>query len=288
LHLNSQLPTLNLETKEEILNPTNPSILPAISGGLNPEKDAAKGKKRGAVKLETLKVPRASELVADKLRALIIEGKVEAGSNLPPEKELVVQLGVSRATLREALRMLETEGLISTKTGPKGGILVKKPGTANLTRSLDLLLQLESTPFSHLLEARRLLEPVCANIAAERITAEEIENLRANLELMRQNVDDMEAYLAYQLKFHLAIFAAAHNDVMRLYTTSVGELITTQTAKIGLTEKQRLVGIKAAEGILAALVSRNGSLAARRAETHLKAFDAILLGRSVDKGKSVR
>jgi hypothetical protein len=55
-----------------------------------------------------------------------------------------------------------------------------------------------------------------------------------------------------------------------------------------LAEKQRLVGIKAAEGILAALVSRNGSLAARRAETHLKAFDAILLGRSVDKGKSVR
>lgn len=264
------------------MNPINPSILPTLP--VSPEKETAK--KRGAVKLETLKVPRASELVAEKLRNLIIEGKVETGSYFPPEKELVIQLGVSRATLREALRMLETEGLISTKTGPKGGIVVQRPGTASLTRSLDLLLQLESTPFSHLLEARRLLEPVCANLAAERITAEEIEHLRTSLELMRQNVEDMQAYLKYQLQFHLAIFAAAHNDVLRLYTTSIGELITAQTAKSGLSEKQRLIGIKAAEGILAALVARNGNLAARRAETHLKAFDAILLGRNADKHKS--
>jgi GntR family transcriptional regulator, transcriptional repressor for pyruvate dehydrogenase complex len=262
------------------LNPTNQSLLPALPSNLKAEKETGKSRKKIAVKLETLKVPRASELVAEKLRNLIIEGKVVEGTTFPSEKELVLQLGVSRATLREALRMLETEGLISTKTGPKGGISVRRPGTANLTRSLDLLLQLESTPFSHLLEARRMLEPLCANFAAERITTGEIEQLRASLELMRQSVDDLELYLKYQLQFHLAIFAAAHNDVLRLYTTSIGELITSQTAKIGLTEKQRLIGVKAGEGILAALVAHNGALASRRAEAHLKAFDAVLLGRS--------
>lgn len=264
------------------MKPLNESILPNfVKLDALEIKAVSKGGKVGAIQLETLKVPRASELVADRLRNLIIEGTVGQGTTLPSEKELVRQLGVSRATLREALRMLETEGLISTKTGPKGGIRVQRPGAANLTRSLDLLLQLEATPFSDILEARRVLEPMCAALAAERITDQELDQLRTHLELMRQSIDDIAAYLKYQLQFHLDIFAAAHNDVLRLYTTSVGELITTQAAKVGLTEKQRLIGIKAAEGILAALVAHNGLQASKRAEAHLIAFDAIMLGQSL-------
>lgn len=134
--------------------------------------------------LDTLKVPRASELVADRLRSLIVDGVAQQGSTLPPEKDLVVQLGVSRATLREALRILEAEGLIVTKTGPRGGIMVQRPGSANLTRSLSLLLQLEETPFAVILEARRLLEPLCANLGATRITPEELNELEESLQRM--------------------------------------------------------------------------------------------------------
>jgi DNA-binding FadR family transcriptional regulator len=204
-------------------------------------------------------------------------GEVAIGAMLPSEKELVSQLGVSRATLREALRMLETEGLIATKPGPKGGIVVRRPGSANLTRSLSLLLQLEETPFEETLEARRLLEPMCANLAAQRASAEEVAQLQQHIEIMRQNIGNVDNYVAAQLDFHLGVIAAAHNAVLRLYTISVGEIISSQTTSVGLTQDEQLLGVKAAESILSAIVSKNGSLAARRTESHLRSFEVILL-----------
>lgn len=239
------------------------------------------------MKLDTLKVPRASELVADRLRSLIVGGVVQEGATLPSEKELVSQLGVSRATLREALRILEAEGLILTKTGPKGGIVVQRPGAANLTRSLSLLLQLEETPFSILLEARRLLEPLCANLGAERATSEELAQLEAILQQMRLHLDDTNAYVRQQLAFHLGVIACAHNDVLRLYTTSIGELISVRTTQVGLSVEDREIGIKAAEGILGALKARNGTLAARRVELHLQAFEPLIKNEN-EKERSAR
>ncbi len=228
------------------------------------------------MRLSTLKVPRASELVADKLRSLIVDGVVQAGAMLPPEKNLVTQLGVSRATLREALRILEAEGLILTKTGPRGGITVQRPGSANLTRSLSLLLQLQETPFSTILEARRLLEPMCANLGAERATQAELEQLERMLQQMREQLNDTNAYVREQLAFHMGVIACAHNDVLRLYTLSVGELISARTTQVGLSLEEREIGLRAAEQILDALRKRNGSLAARRVELHLLAVEAIL------------
>lgn len=238
--------------------------------------DGSKYKGKQAVLLDTLHVPRASELVAEKLRSLIVMGEVPAGASLPPEKELVKQLGVSRATLREALRLLQADGLIATKQGPKGGIIVQKPGSAHLTRSLSLLLQLEDTPFQMLLEARCLLEPLCAKLAAERATGEEVAQLQALASKVKENVGDLEAYVQAQLDFHLAVIAYAHNDVLRLYTVSVGELISAQTANVGLSERQQLAGVKATEAIVNAIVNKNSTLAARLTETHLRRFEAIL------------
>lgn len=228
------------------------------------------------VRLGILKVPRASELVAERLRSLILAGTIAEGQNLPPEKELVLQLGVSRATLREALRMVESEGLITTKTGPKGGATVQRPGGANLTRSLALLLQLEETPFHVLLEARRLLQPICADLASQRITPQELQELENWLGVMRENLEDIPTYLQGQVSFHIGIISAAHNDVLRLYTTSVGELISAQTARVGLSLPARKTGLKAAESILEAIKEGNGTLAARRVEAHLRAFEAVL------------
>ncbi len=258
----------------------NDALLPNYPGIAAKEKSKEKAsmvkKDKQAVRLQTLRVPRASELVAEKLRSLIVTGQVLPGAGLPSEKELVSQLGVSRTTVREALRILESEGLISTKPGPKGGIVVLRPGHDSLTRSLSLLLQLEEAPFSAILEARRLLEPLCANLAATRATPEELFELRASLEALRVSVGNTPQYVQEQLRFHLGVFAAAHNAVLRLYTTSVGDLITARATLIGLTEAEQLIGVKAVEGILAALTAKNGNLAARRVETHLRAFDAVL------------
>lgn len=121
-----------------------------------------------------------------------------------------------------------------------------------------------------------MLEPLCANLAAERVTVEEMAELEAIIEQMRLNLHDTNAYIQQQLAFHLKVFAAAHNDVLRLYTTSVGELISARTTQVGLSLEQRQIGLKSAEGILVALKTRNGKLAARRIELHLQAFETII------------
>jgi DNA-binding FadR family transcriptional regulator len=98
-----------------------------------------------------LRIQKASELLAQQIRAAVL-------------------LGVSRATVREGLRLLEAEGLIVTRAGRGGGATVRRPTSSAHTRSLALLLRFDGTSLQELLEARRAIEPLCSRLAAERIT----------------------------------------------------------------------------------------------------------------------
>src|SRR3712207_4142903 len=91
--------------------------------------------------LEPVLVPRASDILAGKLRDIILSGRIPAGGALPTERELVAQSGLSRASVREALRVLEVEGLILTRVGRSGGSTVTLPGRASVARSLELFVR---------------------------------------------------------------------------------------------------------------------------------------------------
>ena len=229
--------------------------------------------------LETLRVPRASELVADRLRQLIVLGTVRTGAMLPSEKELVAQLGVSRATLREALRRLETEGLIVSRPGAKGGSVVQRPGPTSLIKPLRTLVQIEDAPFSQMAEARRLIEPLCGQLAAGRATTGDLAEMDEAIAEMRATIGDQPAYLAGQMRFHLAVVAATHNPIMRTLTASLAELNYEYVREVTLSPGDCAEGAHACEMILAAIRMGDGATASRRIERHIRAVEAVVTQR---------
>ena len=108
---------------------------------------------------------KAGEVVADSIRATILEQKMAAGSPLPSEGELIDSLEVSRATVREALRLLEAEGFVRIKRGPTGGVVVNHPDESNIARSLAVMLTLSEATLRDLFEFRLIIEPPAAATA---------------------------------------------------------------------------------------------------------------------------
>ena len=108
-----------------------------------------------------------ADLLATHLRARILRGEFKPGDTLPPETDLMADLQVSRPTLREALRILETESLISVHRGARGGARVLKPDLSVAARYVGLVLQVENTTIVDVYQTRLVLEPACARLLAE-------------------------------------------------------------------------------------------------------------------------
>lgn len=106
-----------------------------------------------------IRVPKTSEIVADKIRAQIVRGDLDEGDFLPPEGQLMESLGISRPTLREAFRILEAEGLISVVRGSRTGAKVHRPSVELVSRYAGYVLQSQGTTIADLYQARLAIEP---------------------------------------------------------------------------------------------------------------------------------
>lgn len=157
---------------------------------------------------------KTAVLVAQRLVDEITDRGFEPGTALFSEKEMLERFEVSRGTLREALRILETYGLITIKTGPGGGAMVADAGSRPLASAIALALQMNRTSFRSIVDARLLLEPLLAHEAALRRDEEDLAALRGSIEDMRADVDDVSAFLAENYVFHSAVAAAARNTVL--------------------------------------------------------------------------
>src|SRR6476661_10105103 len=120
---------------------------------------------RSAIRLSPMEVPKASDVLANELRERILAGEYVEGTPLPPERELVVQTRMSRTTVREALRILEVQGLIRIKAGRAGGAFVQRPGGESMARSLELLIRGRQLRLTSIHETREAVEPACARLA---------------------------------------------------------------------------------------------------------------------------
>lgn len=121
---------------------------------------------------------KTTQIIVDQIRDAILEGKVVPGERLQSEKELMDDFGVSKATLREALRALEYLGLIEMRKGAGGGVFVTEVDMKTTQASLVNFLHFKNVSVHHLSEIRKLLEPYAAGVAANALTAEELEELR--------------------------------------------------------------------------------------------------------------
>jgi len=150
---------------------------------------------------------RASTDVIAQIRAAILSGRYRSGDRLPTEREMARQFGVSRVTIRDALRALEASGLIEVRVGGHGGPFVAGPDAAALSESLGNHFHLSGTTFRELAEARLALETTAARLATERATPEDLAALR---EALAEAADSASR----SLDFHESLVQSAHNKAL--------------------------------------------------------------------------
>jgi GntR family transcriptional repressor for pyruvate dehydrogenase complex len=150
------------------------------------------------------------ELVAESLLALISERHLKPGDSLPTERELMEHYGVGRSSVREALRMLESKGLIAGGSGAFTVADFRNP----LNDSLSLLLAVEEGSLRELFEVRRILEGEAVALATERCDESHLARMRAATELMREGLADQAEYIESDVAFHLTIAEATQNRLI--------------------------------------------------------------------------
>src|SRR5579863_552139 len=141
---------------------------------------------------QLVRAPKTSELIAAQLRRQIVRGAVKPGEKLPPETQLMEQFGVSRPTIREAFRILETERLIVVRPGSRGGAQVVAPDLSVAARWVGLLLQLQGATIDDVYEARKVAEPVCAAMLARVRTEQDLADLAAVVDRIEAAIEDTD------------------------------------------------------------------------------------------------
>jgi GntR family transcriptional regulator, transcriptional repressor for pyruvate dehydrogenase complex len=150
--------------------------------------------------------------IASRLIALITEQQLKAGDRLPPERELAATMGVSRSSLREALRALAMLGVAEMRQGDGTYLTALDPDA--LMRPFGLVLALNDGQLQELFEARRVIEPALAALAAERIDEATLEELRRCGRDSAAAVDDEDAFMRTDLELHGLIARAASNSIL--------------------------------------------------------------------------
>ncbi len=160
---------------------------------------------------------RVFQDLVNQIEGAILDGRLKVGDKLPPQRELGEMFQTSRASLREALRVLEQKGLIDIKLGVSGGAVIKAVDTEPVTESLALLIQHQKVSLEELAEFREGVEGNVAALAAGRATQDEIVKLRALLETAREYVREgmtaWEKFCEVDNAIHVAIAAASGNSV---------------------------------------------------------------------------
>ncbi len=181
-----------------------------------------------------VRAPKTAELVAARIRTQVVRGQLRAGDALPPETRLMEQFGVSRPTLREAYRILESESLISMRRGSRGGAVITGPDPAVAARYMGLILQLEGTTIADVYEARTIFEPPCARLLAERRTEQDLTDLRACLKdlvaLGEEGFESRVSYLRWSTltaRFHELITERSGNSTLKTQGRVLRDIIAT-------------------------------------------------------------
>lgn len=173
-----------------------------------------------------LRAPRLAEMAADRLRSRILRGDLEDGDLLPPQDRLLVEFGVSRPTIREALRILETEGLVSIRRGATGGAVVHCPRAENTAYSLGLVLESRAVTVHDVGLALKRLEADCAALCAERPDRAEtvVPSLRRCNETARLQIDEPLAYTHTMAEFHEQMIEQCGNATLAVLAGAVESL----------------------------------------------------------------
>jgi GntR family transcriptional repressor for pyruvate dehydrogenase complex len=215
---------------------------------------------------------RLTDKLIDRFKQRIADGQFLAGSKLPPERTLALQLGVSRPSLRQALKVMQIMGVLQQRVGD--GTYVNANASAIMSQPLDFLIVLDGISFHELVEARMIFEPELAGRAAERATEDDLNAIRTTLRSMERAKSHADL-AQHDTAFHEAIFRAAGNRVCQFMLAPLHRVIL-DSMRRAPNLRPPTVSNAQHRGIYEAIADRNPELAYRRMMEHLSGYSPLL------------
>lgn len=216
--------------------------------------------------------PKAAMLVAQRIVRDIVRGGLRPGDLLPPERSMLQNYETGRGTLREALRLLEFEGVIALKPGPRGGPVLLDPDSSHLASTVVLLMQLKREPLRTIVEVRSALEPMISSLAAERISEESLTELGDTIQQMRVNLGDQHVFVDANKRFHDIIVWSSGNALFGYIVDSLLGIMDGTIIGIDYPSPRRSAILKAHESIFEAISARDGKESEARMRTHIEEY----------------
>jgi DNA-binding FadR family transcriptional regulator len=217
------------------------------------------------------RTPKTSEVLARDIARYIIDNDLPEGSMLPIEKGMIESLGVGRTTLREALRLLETRGILMIRAGPKGGPVVRRPVAEHLGEALTLILQFEGASLADVMHARNALEPMLAELAARRISEDELNELDASVVAILSNLENQDVFLTENHRFHTIVARAAGSVVLRVFMETLKSIADGTTVGVEYSPGRKKAVAQAHEALINRLRARDPIGSRRAMQDHLDA-----------------
>ncbi|WP_066271772.1 FadR/GntR family transcriptional regulator [Hydrogenophaga palleronii] len=236
-------------------------------------------RERSEIEYEVVQTSRAFEEVIAQLRRLTVQGQLKPGDRLPSERDLALKLGVSRNTIREALRGLEMSGVLELRKGAYGGAFLVAPGGDTLAGALQDMFQFGSVTAGQLTEARLHITAAVARVACERIREEDIRDLERNVADAQQAERDGDVVLRSRinLNFHRVLARTTDNPI---FVAVMDGLISIMEHFIDTLGPPQIPDVfKSRMKVIAALRARNAEVAAAEMEDNLRVVHKGYLAR---------
>ena len=225
---------------------------------------------------DPVRVPKTAEIVADAIRRMITRGELKDGDSLQPEAKIIADFAVSRPTVREAFRILESEKLISISRGARGGARVHAPRSEQVARYAGFVLQSRRATYADVYSARLILEPPVARHVAEAMGASAAEVLRAVVAQERAVLDTRQFGRAVA-DFHSSLVELSGNEALILVSTMLESIVGRYQSEVSSAWRETprgrrsdLAGLKSQEKLIAFIEARDGAGAEAHWRAHIE------------------
>ena len=235
--------------------------------------------------LKAIRKTRIYEEVVSQVHEMVREGKFKAGDQLPSERELAETFKVSRTSVREALRALETQGLVISRTG--AGTFIADLPIESLVAPLVAMLIEEKDALADVFEMRKLIEPQIASLAAERATKRDIERMKKILDKQREAVSRGETGVEADAELHFAIGRATQNQALEKLVSGLMDILSHSREESLQTKDRRKASIESHRKILSAIEEHDKKKAREAMLFHIEQVeDNVLSSKKPQTGYS--
>ncbi len=225
---------------------------------------------------------KASSEIVSQIRERLFAGALSPGAFLGTERGLASEFGVSRLTMRDALRILEASGIVEVKVGKSGGVRIAEAGADRFADALAIQLMLDGISAAEIFEAQIAIEAQAVQLAAARATPDDIALMEQQLQRVRDVFADADRFVSESMKFHMCAVKASHNRALIAQFQSLRHLSWRYIARSHAPERAGPV-IARHEILLQAIAGKNAALAEATVTTHLRSVIGTLMGQQLEQ-----